>query len=624
MIAAAKVRPSCTIEVTRSSSSSVRNRGCERTSTGLHPNGRRNGVNRTSMTNTRGSDFSRAKALTRHTSEPTSCESDAARVSSPRPHDPHQREQHDTTEPVSHAHRANAGRHPSRGKAAKRPGRLLCQRPRLVFGPAGACDACRACFARANDWLGIERGDGRRLDRLMLKERREGNGHDPRRHQLEQHQRPSQIGSADVRVQSVMPQAIRNSTLAATALPARTSRIWLTTGTVLSDDRISSGPPRASPGVSSRCRFVSGTRSARCKRRAVSEPSQSLSAISWSCAVEAGLAQNGGAEHVSQSRPVAKHERLGLESLEQLLDRGVVRRGAPGYSRVTRSRIVCGPKLHRASSTLSSALASFGRQRRTFPLRKDPDKVTESQATTTCLTCQGESVKNGMGDEFPREGGAAGVGRPAVQGGSNHPRELRWLFEVFDNDENVVHPLNCHRSTIGHRNGTFYISLTNSSVPFVFPEKLGRPANAWQRNDGGRRRLTLTLRGKVDKSEVAHATRMSGRKEPRWTSTALLGFFVHRQTTLGPAVMFACPRCGEPQTSGRSYELAETFLLLYVLPAFVMRSAYVICDHCGATLFSQLRLADLEQRCGSDISHFVSHHVSLVLKFLTLVSLLLW
>ncbi len=104
----------------------------------------------------------------------------------------------------------------------------------------------------------------------------------------------------------------------------------------------------------------------------------------------------------------------------------------------------------------------------------------------------------------------------------------------------------------------------------------------------------------------------------------MLGYFVHRQTTLGPAVMFACPRCGEPQTSGRSYELAETFLLLYVLPAFVMRNTYVICDHCGATLSSQLRLADLEQHSGSDISHFVSHHVSLVLKFLTLVSLLLW
>ena len=45
--------------------------------------------------------------------------------------------------------------------------------------------------------------------------------------------------------------------------------------------------------------------------------------------VEAGLARNGGAKHMSQSRPVAKHERLGLESLEELLDRGVIRRGAP-------------------------------------------------------------------------------------------------------------------------------------------------------------------------------------------------------------------------------------------------------------------------------------------------------
>jgi hypothetical protein len=104
----------------------------------------------------------------------------------------------------------------------------------------------------------------------------------------------------------------------------------------------------------------------------------------------------------------------------------------------------------------------------------------------------------------------------------------------------------------------------------------------------------------------------------------MLGFAVHRQTTLGPAVMFACPRCGEPQTSGRSQELAETFLLLYVLPLFVMRNTYVTCDHCGATLTTRLRLADLDQQSGGDISPFLSHHVSFVLKFLTLVSLLLW
>jgi hypothetical protein len=104
----------------------------------------------------------------------------------------------------------------------------------------------------------------------------------------------------------------------------------------------------------------------------------------------------------------------------------------------------------------------------------------------------------------------------------------------------------------------------------------------------------------------------------------MLGFAVHRQTTLGPAAQFACPRCGQPTTSGRSHELAETFLLLYVLPLFVMRNTYVTCDHCGATLTTRLRLADLEQQSWTDISPFLSHHVSLVLKFLTLVSLLLW
>ena len=101
-------------------------------------------------------------------------------------------------------------------------------------------------------------------------------------------------------------------------------------------------------------------------------------------------------------------------------------------------------------------------------------------------------------------------------------------------------------------------------------------------------------------------------------------WFVERQETPGPSVSINCPRCGEQGVVGQSFELLETLRLFDAIPLLKMRNTFVQCGGCKAKLASKLAVADLERYQGTGVSQFLSDGVSLVFKFLAIVSLLLF
>lgn len=97
----------------------------------------------------------------------------------------------------------------------------------------------------------------------------------------------------------------------------------------------------------------------------------------------------------------------------------------------------------------------------------------------------------------------------------------------------------------------------------------------------------------------------------------------HREQTLGPDLKINCPKCGALDTSAASYELRDQLKLLFVIPLFKLTNTYVSCAACGTALTSRLSIDELRTHSPSDISHFLSYEISLVVKFLAILSLLL-
>ncbi len=100
-------------------------------------------------------------------------------------------------------------------------------------------------------------------------------------------------------------------------------------------------------------------------------------------------------------------------------------------------------------------------------------------------------------------------------------------------------------------------------------------------------------------------------------------FDVRQETIPGPSVhYFRCPVC-EQETGGQAFEYVEVLRLFFLLPVLTFRNTYVKCASCGTSLRTVLKVHELEQYADSDLSPYLSHQVSIVLKLLTLIAFLL-
>lgn len=103
----------------------------------------------------------------------------------------------------------------------------------------------------------------------------------------------------------------------------------------------------------------------------------------------------------------------------------------------------------------------------------------------------------------------------------------------------------------------------------------------------------------------------------------VLLFHVRQETIPGPSVhYFRCPVC-EQETGGQAFEYVEVLRLFFLLPVLTFRNTYVKCASCGTSLRTVLKVHELEQYADSDLSPYLSHQVSIVLKLLTLIAFLL-
>jgi hypothetical protein len=103
----------------------------------------------------------------------------------------------------------------------------------------------------------------------------------------------------------------------------------------------------------------------------------------------------------------------------------------------------------------------------------------------------------------------------------------------------------------------------------------------------------------------------------------VLLFHVRQGTIPGPSVhYFRCPVC-EQETGGQAFEYVEVLRLFFLLPVLTFRNTYVKCASCGTSLRTVLKVHELEQYADSDLSPYLSHQVSIVLKVLTLIAFLL-
>lgn len=101
------------------------------------------------------------------------------------------------------------------------------------------------------------------------------------------------------------------------------------------------------------------------------------------------------------------------------------------------------------------------------------------------------------------------------------------------------------------------------------------------------------------------------------------GLHVDRETTTGPAVRLWCATCMGLQP-GTSYEHAETLKALFVLPVFRKTTTYVRCEHCGREYLSSLRVAELADHDGEDISPWLKTRTSPVAIVFAVASLVMF
>jgi hypothetical protein len=94
------------------------------------------------------------------------------------------------------------------------------------------------------------------------------------------------------------------------------------------------------------------------------------------------------------------------------------------------------------------------------------------------------------------------------------------------------------------------------------------------------------------------------------------------KTIPGPDVRFNCPRC-RLDSSARSYERKETMGVFFI-PLITQRERYVECCSCGTTRLTRLPLEELDRYTADELGPHLQQRVSFIVKFLVVVSLLLF
>jgi hypothetical protein len=92
----------------------------------------------------------------------------------------------------------------------------------------------------------------------------------------------------------------------------------------------------------------------------------------------------------------------------------------------------------------------------------------------------------------------------------------------------------------------------------------------------------------------------------------------------GPELEINCPKCGASRTSAASYEQRDALSLFFIIPLFTVTNTFVKCAACGAKLTSRLSIDELQPHSAAEVSPYLSHEVSFVVKFLAIASILLF
>ena len=83
-----------------------------------------------------------------------------------------------------------------------------------------------------------------------------------------------------------------------------------------------------------------------------------------------------------------------------------------------------------------------------------------------------------------------------------------------------------------------------------------------------------------------------------------------------------CGQCGRSQVPSIAFDQTEKLMLFHCIPILCWHNTFVTCGNCGCKLTLSLRCEDLRRSHEGDLRHFISYNESIVLKFLTIVSLL--
>lgn len=91
----------------------------------------------------------------------------------------------------------------------------------------------------------------------------------------------------------------------------------------------------------------------------------------------------------------------------------------------------------------------------------------------------------------------------------------------------------------------------------------------------------------------------------------------------GAVVEIDCPRCGAAGVAAVPYRQIDDLCAFYFLPLFTIRNTFVECTACRTKLRSSVDLDEIPQHSHGELSQFLSHDISFVVKFLAIASLVL-
>lgn len=91
----------------------------------------------------------------------------------------------------------------------------------------------------------------------------------------------------------------------------------------------------------------------------------------------------------------------------------------------------------------------------------------------------------------------------------------------------------------------------------------------------------------------------------------------------GPALTICCPKCGADGVDAVAYRQVDDLCAFYFLKLFTISNTFVECSACRAKLRSSIDLDELGAYGQEELSQFLSHDVSFVVKFLAIASLVL-